>query len=370
MAWGRSNCEGSSSIRPASTFDRSRMSLMSASRCRPDSWMSLTYSACLSLMSPNIRSPSTSENPMMAFSGVRSSCDMLARNSLLCLLAISSCRLFVSISRKRRAFWIAKGGLRGECLQEIDHVRRELSNAVPVDDQAAQQVILAQERHRHERPMPRSEEHLPGPALVDRRVGDVADLDRLSGHCHSPERTLSLADRRSAQSVDQLVRQPVRGMQVELLSHFVVLVDRPAIHASELRRASDDRGQHGLQVERRADRLADVAQRSQFIHRLRQIAGAHLQFLEQPNVLDRDHGLVRERLQQGDQLVWERSGVRAGRRRCHRSDCRHAAAGRQGCFESLRRPSGHRLHSRGRRARRRPRRRCASGSRAVPPYRG
>jgi len=62
---------------------------MSESRWRPDERMSCTYSACLSLSSPNMRSWSTSENPMMALSGVRSSWDMLARNSDLCRLAAS-----------------------------------------------------------------------------------------------------------------------------------------------------------------------------------------------------------------------------------------------------------------------------------------
>ena len=54
-----------------------------------------------------MRSSSTSEKPMMALSGVRSSCDMLARNSLLCLFAISSCWLLSWISWNSRAFWIA-----------------------------------------------------------------------------------------------------------------------------------------------------------------------------------------------------------------------------------------------------------------------
>ena len=44
---------------------------------------------------------------MMAFNGVRSSWDMLARNSDLCRLAASIWRLFSSISRNSRAFWIA-----------------------------------------------------------------------------------------------------------------------------------------------------------------------------------------------------------------------------------------------------------------------
>ena len=44
---------------------------------------------------------------MIAFSGVRSSCDMLARNSLLCWLAASSWRLLSWISLNSRAFWMA-----------------------------------------------------------------------------------------------------------------------------------------------------------------------------------------------------------------------------------------------------------------------
>src|SRR5258705_6311441 len=84
MALGRSKSAGSSSMRPASIFDRSRMSLMRERGCRPDSKMSCRYSVCFSLISPNIPSARTSENPMMALRGVRSSWLMLARNSDLC----------------------------------------------------------------------------------------------------------------------------------------------------------------------------------------------------------------------------------------------------------------------------------------------
>jgi hypothetical protein len=51
---------------------------MRDSRCRPDSRMSPMYSACFSLISPNMRWDRTSEKPMMALSGVRNSCDMWA----------------------------------------------------------------------------------------------------------------------------------------------------------------------------------------------------------------------------------------------------------------------------------------------------
>ena len=52
--------------------------------------MSSRYSSCLSFTSPNSFCCSTWVKPMIAFSGVRSSCDMLARNSDLCVLAASS----------------------------------------------------------------------------------------------------------------------------------------------------------------------------------------------------------------------------------------------------------------------------------------
>ena len=69
--------------------------------------MSWRYSSCFSLISPNMRSSSTSEKPMIALSGVRSSWDMLARNSDLWRLATSSSRPLSSTSRKSRAFSIA-----------------------------------------------------------------------------------------------------------------------------------------------------------------------------------------------------------------------------------------------------------------------
>src|SRR5216683_5516496 len=103
-AVGRWNGAGASSMRPASILDRSRMSLISDRRCWPEAYMSLRYSSCLSLRAPNMRWSSTSEKPITAFSGVRSSWDMLARNSDLWRLAASSCRLLSAISWKSWAF--------------------------------------------------------------------------------------------------------------------------------------------------------------------------------------------------------------------------------------------------------------------------
>ncbi len=52
--------------------------------------MSSRYSSCFSFTSPNSFCFNTWEKPTIAFSGVRSSCDMLARKSDLCLDATSS----------------------------------------------------------------------------------------------------------------------------------------------------------------------------------------------------------------------------------------------------------------------------------------
>ena len=75
-------------VRPASIFDISRMSLISASKCSP---LRLIMARCCCCCAFNAASRSISwEKPRMAFIGVRISCDMLARNALLARLAASA----------------------------------------------------------------------------------------------------------------------------------------------------------------------------------------------------------------------------------------------------------------------------------------
>ena len=57
----------------------------------------------------------------------------------------------------------------------------------------------------------------------------------------------------------------------------------------ELRRAADDRGEHGVEVERGIDRAQHFFERLQFADRAGQLVGAGLQFPKQPRVLQRDH---------------------------------------------------------------------------------
>ena len=70
----------------------------------------------------------------------------------------------------------------------------ELAGIVPVHHQSAEQMILTQQRHRHERPVTQPEDNLPEPALVAGIGHDVANLRRLTGRRHPSERTLALPD--------------------------------------------------------------------------------------------------------------------------------------------------------------------------------
>ena len=72
-------------MRPASILVRSRMSLISDSRSLPAEWIVRANSTSRSVSDPSSFSASSRLRISIEFSGVRSSCDMLARNSDLYL---------------------------------------------------------------------------------------------------------------------------------------------------------------------------------------------------------------------------------------------------------------------------------------------
>jgi hypothetical protein len=61
-------------------------------------------------------------------------------------------------------------------------------------------------------------------------------------------------------------------------------VDGAGLGTGELRCLGDDRVEHGLEVERRVHRLADLAERTQLFHRLGELAGAQLDLFFQIGV--------------------------------------------------------------------------------------
>ena len=90
---------------------------------------------------------------------------------------------------------------------------------------------------------------------------------------------------------DHLLAHAVGGAELELLPRLVEHVDRAGVGARELHGALHDGGQHLFEIERRVDRLRDLAQRLQLADRAGQIVGAGAQFVEQADVLDGDDGL-------------------------------------------------------------------------------
>ena len=84
------------SIFPASTLDRSRMSLISASRSEPALWIVDAASTCFAVRLPTSFDASTFDRISSELSGVRSSCDMFARNSDLYFELSASCSAFSS----------------------------------------------------------------------------------------------------------------------------------------------------------------------------------------------------------------------------------------------------------------------------------
>src|SRR5512140_2081869 len=96
-----------------------------------------------------MRSRSTSEKPMMAFSGVRSSWDMLARNSDLCRLDLE-CGALTLQTPVQLCVDQGQGGLAGERLQQVADLIREVPGCVAADNQGTHDAAFAEHRDGHQ----------------------------------------------------------------------------------------------------------------------------------------------------------------------------------------------------------------------------
>ena len=111
---------------------------------------------------------------------------------------------------------------------------------------------------------------------------DVRDLDRLSLRCSDADRGFADVHLTIPDLSDDSVVHSIRSAQPEFLGVLVKYVDRAGLGPRELGRLCNDGGQHGLQVDRRVDRLGDVAERAQFLDRLRQLGGPLIDLLLEP----------------------------------------------------------------------------------------
>ncbi len=102
-----------------------------------------------------------------------------------------------------------------------------------------------------------------------------------------------------------------RRARRELFRVLVVLEDRAPVRARELDGPADDRGEDGVEIEGGADRPPDVPEGRELLDRAGELLRPRLQRAQQPGVLDRDHRLVREGLEERDLVVGEAPGFAA-----------------------------------------------------------
>ena len=175
--------------------------------------MSRRYSSWRSLSSPNIRSSRTSENPITALSGVRSSCDMLARNSDLCRLAISSWSVLTSSSTEQARVVDGDRGLAGERLEQPARLRRELAGHRAPHDQCADDLVLAHERDGEQRPPPVAPERLG--VEIELLEVEVGGLEGLTADRGAADERLVDVDPQRAEGLDELLARADAGPHLE-----------------------------------------------------------------------------------------------------------------------------------------------------------
>ena len=173
---------------------------------------------------------------MMALSGVRSSWDMFARNSDLCLLATSSSRLFSSTSWNRRAFSMARTDWLANVWSRSTTDCGNSPGASAADHQRADDALLADQRHGQERAEAGLRERVQRTGLGDTSaVANVWDLDRRP-EVRGPPDDGALVEARAARagSPRDSSRHLVGGAQDELAGRLVKLVDGAAVGARQL----------------------------------------------------------------------------------------------------------------------------------------
>ena len=260
---GTEKTVGSSRICPASIFDRSRISLSSSSRCRPELRMSPRYSSCRSFSSPNMPPSSTSEKPMTALSGVRSSWDMLARNSDLWRPATSRSRRLMASSRCTRALTIAS----------VDWLARDWSR---VPTSSANGPASGAARPGRRRAGPGAASGRPGPSASRRgraprgagpaatSARSVTDTERCSAAARpTSEESRRMVTLRSRSSSAALLPCAARTWKVSVEASYS-MIEPPSVPVRRTALATT-RWSTSSRSEARADGVADLGQRLQLV---------------------------------------------------------------------------------------------------------
>ena len=163
--------------------------------------------------------------------------------------------------------------LRGEGLQQIDRAFRKLARLFAADHQRADNPIGTEQGHDQQRAEAGADDDIEDWRFrLGLHVGNLNrhTLERQPGQiAASSNANVTILDLGS----DLLVHSVGRA-QPEFPARIVERVDRARLGPGERSRLGDDRRQHGLQVDRGVDRLADLAERAQLADRLREVVGA------------------------------------------------------------------------------------------------
>ena len=148
------------------------------------------------------------------------------------------------------------------------------------------------------------------PLRAPRRARDSLGRWVRSGICNgcrlaiASPRPVSLAEMSSLRSLATTSSSsPVVSPSSKVPSLLAIVEYRAGIGAREVDRTVDDGLQHDLEIERRAYRATDFAQGLELLHRASKFARSGLHLLKQPHILDGDHGLVGEGLDQLNLLL-------------------------------------------------------------------
>ena len=195
----------------------------------------------------------------------------------------------------------------GESLEQRDLFIRERSNFTSPQAHHANRCTLPQERHRQYR----AKRHLTGPDLVLRIAPDVMDVG-------DP----SIKDRAAYGDISVgRPWKPAAGFLDLWLGHAMVSLERnhltiEPVQSGECRLAQPSGAPYDciedrLQVSwRTADDAQDLGGSGLLLQRFGEVTVAFLQFLEQPNVLDGDDGLIGESLQELNLRKGERAHLK------------------------------------------------------------
>src|SRR5262249_19144158 len=171
------------------------------------------------------------------------------------------------------------------------------------DHERPDNTICANQRHDEARP--KSGPHRDLSDRAWRLVANICDLKWLSVLDRLAER-IGSTGWLASDCRNQLIAQAIRCTHLQCLVQLIKDIDHTSIRVRKLDRLSDDRGQHGLEIEGGVYCLGHLTESTQLFNGVCEFASSRLHLVEQPGVLDGDHRLVGERGDQHNLLLGER----------------------------------------------------------------